>query len=237
MKKAIVIGASSGIGRALAKSLAGEGYTVGITGRRRELLEKISNEVPGRFVVSSFDVTSGNATGLLDSLIDKLGGLDLLILSSGTGHLNPELDVALEEDTNTVNIEAFTRIVGHTYSHFERQGQGHLVCITSVMGLRGSSAAPSYAASKAYQINYLEGLRQRAFAGGRKITVTDIRPGSVDTDMMKGEGHFWVSTPEQAASYIMRAIRKRKAVQYATPRWKTLAGLLKVLPRWVHKRM
>lgn len=97
-------------------------------------------------------------------------------------------------------------------------------------GLRGSRTAPSYAASKAYQINYLESLRQKACRQKLPIRVVDIRPGSVRTAMMKGEGHFWIASPQRAAQCICRAVRKGRSVQYVTPRWRWIGLALKIIP-------
>jgi short-subunit dehydrogenase len=237
MRRAVIIGASSGIGRALAAELARDGYRVGITGRRAELLEEIAAGSPENFVAAVFDATGENAAEKLEKVISELGGMDLFVFCSGTGDINPNLDHETERRTNRLNVDAFTRLCGAAYNYMQAGGGGHIAAVTSVMGLRGSGAAPSYAASKAYQINYLEGLRQRSVKGGHGITITDLRPGSVDTDMMKGEGHFWIVTPERAAATIMKAIRRRKSVQYVSPRWAIMGGLLKWLPRAVYNRM
>lgn len=237
MKKAVIIGATSGIGRALAIELGRDGFRVGVAGRRADLLSELVAEAPGSFVPAVFDATAADAARCLADLIARLGGMDLFVFSSGTGDINPELDHDIEERTNRLNVDAFTRLCGEAYKYMRSAGGGHIVAITSVMGLRGSGGAPSYAASKAYQINYLEGLRQLSVKGGHGIAVTDIRPGSVATDMMKGEGHFWIAAPERAAQLIARAVRRRKAVQYVTPRWAVLGWLLKRLPRAVYNRM
>lgn len=93
-------------------------------------------------------------------MASKIGGLDLLILSSGNTFLNEKLDFELENKTNLLNVNAFAEIVDWTFNFFEKQGNGHLVAISSIAGIRGSRIAPAHNASKAYQINYLEGLRQ-----------------------------------------------------------------------------
>jgi short-subunit dehydrogenase len=221
----------------LAQELVRDGYWVGITGRRAELLDEIAVNRPEDFVAAVFDATEENAAAKLAELIAELGGMELFVFCSGTGDINPELDYAMEERANRLNVDAFTRLCGAAYNYMQESGGGHIAAVTSVMGLRGSGAAPAYAASKADQMKYLEGLRQRSVKSGRRITVTDLRPGSVDTGMMKGEGHFWIATPEQAAVAIMKAIRRRKAVQYVTPRWTIVGSLLKRLPRTVYNRM
>ena len=86
----------------------------------------------------------------------------------------------------------WTFVVDTLYRLFEQQGSGHLVAITSIGGLRGEMGAPAYSATKAYQINYLEALRKKAFKAGGSIIVSDVRPGLVDTAMAKGDGLLWV---------------------------------------------
>ncbi len=237
MKKAIIIGATSGIGRALAEVLAANNYKIGITGRRKEKLNTLKNTSPEKFVVDAYDCTQENNAKKLTALTNEIGGLDLLILSSGTGDINEKLDFEIEHHTNQLNVVAFTEIVDWAFNHFEKQATGHLVVISSIAGIRGSRMAPAYNASKAYQINYLEGLRQKAKKSRLKITITDIRPGFVDTDMAKGEGQFWVASKEKAATQIYNLIRRKKDVGYITKRWTLIAMILKVLPNWLYKRM
>ncbi len=237
MKKAIIIGATSGIGNELAKTLVNNGYKVGITGRRKFELQKLQKSNPENYEISSFDCTIENNSEKLSELTEEIGGLDLLILSSGTGDLNEELDFEIENKTNLLNVNAFTEIVDWTFNYFQKQGKGHLVAISSIAGIRGSRIAPAYNASKAYQINYLEGLRQKATKIKKPIYVSDIRPGFVDTDMAKGEGQFWVATKEKAARQIFGIIKKKKGIGYVTKRWRIIAKVLKMLPNGIYKRM
>lgn len=238
MKKAVIVGASSGIGKELALLLAKNGYKVGITGRRVSLLESIRNTNIHSFEVMEMDVTEIlTLPQKLQELEKKLDGLDLLIISSGTGELNPELNFELEKITIETNVNGFTYIADWAFNYFLEKKQGHLVAISSVAGLRGSGIAPAYNASKAYQINYLEGLRQKSNKAKSKIIITDIRPGFVDTDMAKGDGKFWVASPEKAAEQIFTAIRKKRKIAYITSRWRLLAWLLKFLPRTIYEKL
>lgn len=237
MKKAIIIGATSGIGRALAQILTENDYKIGITGRRLENLETLKNSNPKKYIINAYDCTKESNADKLTALTNELGGLDLLILSSGTGDLNESLDFEIENSTNQLNVIAFTEIVNWAFNYFKKQAKGHVVVISSIAGIRGSRMAPAYNASKAYQINYLEGLRQKAKKSGLTISVTDIRPGFVDTDMAKGEGQFWVASKEKAATQIYNLIRRKKDVGYVTKRWWLIAMILKALPNWVYKRM
>lgn len=237
MKKAIIIGASSGIGNELAKILVDNNYQVGITGRRKANLHNLEEKNPGKYIVNSYDCTLQNNSEKLAELTNSLGGLDLLILSSGTGDVNEELDFEIENKTNQLNVVAFTEIVDWAFNYFDRHGKGHLVAISSIAGLRGNRMAPAYNASKAYQINYLEGLRQKAKKNGKPIVVTDVRPGFVDTEMAKGEGQFWVAKKEKAARQIFRMIKGKKDFGYVTRRWGLIAIILKGTPNWIYKRM
>src|SRR5690554_460157 len=238
MRKAIVIGATSGIGKELAKLLAENNYIVGITGRRTEFLEKLKSEKPNSYFIKDFDVTNIETTvGKLEELTAELGGLDLLIISSGTGDLNDNLDFGIEKRTIDTNVVGFTCISDWAFNLFQKQKSGHLAAISSVGGLRGSRQAPSYNATKAYQMNYMEALRQKATKLKQPIFVTDIRPGFVETDMAKGDGQFWVASVDKAARQILDAIIAKKKIVYVTKRWRIIATILKRIPRPIYDRL
>lgn len=238
MKKAIVIGATSGIGKGLAKILVANNYKVGITGRRSELLDELKSQNTNSYYTRTFDITDTKIiVENLDSLTTQLGGLDLLIISSGTGDLNEKLDFEIEKRTIETNVTGYTCIANWTFNYFENQKSGHLVAISSVGGLRGSRIAPAYNATKAYQINYLEGLRQKARKLNKQIYITDVRPGFVDTDMAKGEGQFWIAPVEKATQQIFDTIKQKNKIVYVTKRWRLIAIILKHIPRQIYDRM
>lgn len=236
MRKAIVVGASSGIGKEVAILLAEKGYKVGITARRKDLLDKLS-DANKNFVARAFDCTKVNNNEELNALTSALGGVDIVFISAGIGHLNRSLDYALEDETNQLNVVAFTEIAGWAYNYFKTEGTGQLVAITSLAGLRGGRAAPAYNASKAYQISYLEALRQRITKDKSNITITDIRAGFIDTGMAKGKGLFWVAPLPKAAQLIVKGILSKRTVLYVTKRWRIIAILFKILPRFVYDNM
>jgi short-subunit dehydrogenase len=233
MKTAIIVGATSGIGRGLAKLLVDNDYLVGITGRRTQLLEEIKSGNPDRYIIKTLDTNHLNTIPAnLAQLAQELGKLDLLVISSGTGDINTELYFDIEKRTIDTNVSGFTAVADWAFNYFQKQKYGQLVAISSIAGLRGNHQAPSYSATKAYQINYLEGLRIKAAKTLLPIFITDIRPGFVNTDMAKGEGLFWVAPVDKAACQIFKAIRKKKKVAYVTKRWGIIARLLKALPNW-----
>jgi short-subunit dehydrogenase len=237
MKKAIIIGASSGIGKALARELVQNKYRVGITGRREAHLLELQKEQPEKIQVAAFDTTEPNAIEQLEALEKRLGGIDLFIISAGIGHLNLDYDYSLENETNQLNVVAFTRLVNWSMRYFEKQGWGHLVNISSVASRRGGRQAPAYSASKAYQSIYLEGMAQKVAYDKLPIYTTDVRPGFVKTAMAKADKMFWVSSKEKAATQIFRSIQRKKRIVYISRRWVIIAWILERIPWFIYKRM
>ncbi len=236
--KAIVAGATSGIGRGIAELLASRGYKVGITGRREHLLNEIRDSSPESFIVCAFDISNPvTVKEKLDSLASELGGVDLFILSSGIGKRNKDLDAEPELETVKTNVTGFTAAVNWAYKYFENAGGGKLASISSIAGTRGFGLSPSYSASKSYQIRYLEALRQKARTSGGFITVTDVRPGFVDTEMGNGDGVFWVAPVSKASKQIVRAIDCKRAVVYVTKRWRIISLILRLIPRPLFERL
>lgn len=236
MKKAIIIGATSGIGKELAVILGRNNYIVGLAGRRVELLLELQQELKNRSYIKQIDVSEPvPAMLLLQELIDEMGGMDLIVISAGQGYINPELEWQPEFETVKVNVLGFMAMANVAMQYFVQQGQGHIVGISSIAAIRGSASAPAYAASKAFVSNYLEGLRFQAQKSGMDIVVTDIQPGLVDTAMAQGDGLFWVAPVERAADQIFQVIRKRKKYAYVTKRWRMIAWLLRIIPdRFCH---
>lgn len=235
-KKALIIGATSGIGKGIAQLLVKNNYVVAITGRREALLQEMVRENPNFYIPQTLDVCQiQDLEKSLDQLIDVLRNIDLIIISAGYGEINKELTFEIEFTTLQTNVAGFTKVSNWAINLFEKQGYGHLVGITSIAGLRGNRYAPAYNASKAYQQNYLEGLRQKTKI--KTITITDIRPGFVDTSMAKGDGLFWVSTVNKAVNQIYNAINKRKTRVYISKRWIVIAIILKIAPRWLYDRI
>ena len=237
MNRSIIIGASSGIGRGLARILAENNYKVGITGRRLNRLKELADERPASFFIKSFDISdTDTVVQNLEELVMELGGLDLLVICSGTVNLNEKLDFRLEKFTIAINVLGFTLIADWAFNYFQNQKSGHLVAISSIGGLWGWRDTPAYNASKAFQICYLEGLRNKTFHNGSPIIISDIRPGYVDTDMAIGGYKFWVAPVNKVVRQIFNAIRNRKKVVYVTRRWRMIAFLIKLVPNWAHER-
>ncbi len=233
MKRAIVIGASSGIGREVATLLLEQGWTLGVAARRVELLNGI-----GDVQAELIDVTADDAVPRLRSLIERLGGMDLFFYASGIGKQNRELAEDIELRTVETNALGFTRMIGEAYRYFAHQGKGHIAAITSIAGTKGLGPAPSYSATKALQNVYLQALEQQSRARGLKISFTDIRPGFVDTALLSGDFHYpMMLKPERVARQIVAAINRRQHIRVIDWRYRLLTSLWRRIPRFVWRRI
>jgi short-subunit dehydrogenase len=238
MRKVIVLGATSGIGKEVARLYAAQGCTVGITGRREELLSELQSECPERFFLSAFDISVvSSVEKYLDDLTERLGGLDLLFLSSGYGKRNSELASETEQLTIQTDVAGFTAVVDWAFKYFAQQNHGHIVAVSSIAGLRGIRYAPAYSASKGYNMLYLQSLRQLAHCQKNNIDITDIRPGFVDTQMAQGSGVFWSAPLSKAAVQIVKAVDKKRKIVYITRRWRFVAFVIRLIPRIIFERL
>jgi short-subunit dehydrogenase len=237
-KKAIIIGATSGIGKELTKVLSQNNYIVGLAGRRTNLLDELKEGLPNNSFVRHIDVAKPDeAMNQLDDLISEMGDVDLIVISSGVGFINNDLHWSNERETIDVNVSGFAAMANVAMHHFLLKGSGHLVGISSIAALRGDGSSPAYNASKAFMSNYMEGLRKKISKINLPIVVTDIQPGFVDTALARGEGLFWVASPQKAAMQIYNAIKRKKKHAYITKRWRLIGWLMKIMPEFIYNRM
>jgi short-subunit dehydrogenase len=238
MKNVIVIGASSGIGKELARQIKNDKHKVVIAGRRMTLLNNLYAECPESYLPLEIDITNIEQSKLqLDNISQKLVKIDLVVLCSGLGGDNDQLNTEREIEIVKTNVLGFTFIVNWFYHYFEKQTYGHIAVITSIAGLRGNRVAPGYFASKAYQIAYLEGLKQKSYQTSNDIIITDIRPGFVQTDMLARKNLPWTAQPTKAAHQIWINIKKRRKTAYITKRWRLIAILLKWMPAAIYNKL
>jgi short-subunit dehydrogenase len=235
-KKILIVGASSGIGRKMAELYAEAGNTVGISGRRDHLLQEIQQQFPENIFTECFDVTQKENIFYLESLVKKLNGLDMLIISAGVGEPDRELIWELDKLMIDINVKGFAEIANWAFNFFIKQGHGQLVTISSIAAERGNSWAPAYSASKSFQTVYFEGLTMKARKMKKNISITCIEPGYVNTRMAKGNKLFWVVPVEKAAKQIICAIEKRKRKAYISRRWWLIAKLMRIVPYWLYKK-
>ncbi|HMW66789.1 MAG TPA: SDR family NAD(P)-dependent oxidoreductase [Chitinophagaceae bacterium] len=237
-KKIIIVGASSGIGEAMALQYAAIGHKVGITGRRTALLQNIKMQFPSLIEYECFDVTGDENIQKLEMLISKLGGLDLIVISAGWGRPSETLNWDIDKKITTTNVNGFIEIANWSFNYFVKQGHGKIAAISSVAANRGSSYSPAYAASKAFESIYCEGLSIKARKLKKEIYITCIEPGFVNTDMAHGgDKMFWIAPVEKASRQIIKAIEKKKRKVYITKRWWLIAKLMRLLPYWIYRKL
>lgn len=241
-KRAIVVGASSGIGRALCHVLACHEYDIALVARREPLLislqEEIAKEHPTITTwVKSIDVSSDTAEEKLASLIAEIGNIDLMVISVSAvpeiGSLSP---IEREKKIIDVDLIGFWKMAHIALRHFKQKKSGHLVGISSIDALRGNPDCPAYSAGKAFIRTYLEGMRNRFRKQGLSIFITDILPGYVQTegfDTTNNPGAYWVASAHDAATQIYEAIVEKKKQAFITKRWWIIGFLMQHLPDWL----
>ena len=233
MSKAVIVGASSGIGLEVARLFIQRGWTVGVAARRLDLLQTI-----GAADVEQIDVTSADAPDKLMQLVERMGGMDLFFYASGIGKQNRELTPDIELDTVETNGMGFTRMMGCAYRYFAQQGRGHIAAITSIAGTKGLGPAPAYSATKAMQNVYLQALEQQANARKLDIRFTDIRPGFVDTALLSGSFHYpMMLKPQAVAREIVSAVEHNKHIRVIDWKYRLLTALWRRIPRCIWRKI
>ncbi len=236
-KRAIVIGASSGMGKGIAKMLAADGYIVGMAARRIALLEQNQKEIPTQTYIMQMDVSKPyEAVEKLNTMINQMGGLDLLIIAA-TGFF--ECDFESPDWTKSlpvleVDVTGFFALARTGLTFFEQQGYGHLVGFSSIDGLRGVAGDPAYSAAKAFCSCYLEAERNKYMQKNIPIFVTELCPGWVnskaDYEPSKMPHAYWVESLQDACRDIFEAIKNKTSIAYICKRWEKVAQLLQLIP-------
>lgn len=245
--KAIVVGATSGIGRQVAKLLAKDGYEVGLVGRRLKLLQSLHKEIKTKTYIKQIDVSQmQTAKKQLEELIEQMGRLDLIFISvSAQGDLRfgvPTSQMSWDEVKKFIDVDlnGFWVAAHVAMKQFEKQGYGHLVGVSSIQKIKGFSGGPEYSGAKAFIGKYLDGVRNRMLKSKLPIFVTEIIPGPVDVERQKYsdvKGLFWVATKEDAAQQILQAIKNKKEKAYITKRWKLIGWILSIIPDWLYRKL
>ena len=228
------------MGLEVAQLFLDRGCRVGVAARREDRLEALKQLAPDRVVTAALDVTADDADQRLRDLIEELDGMDLFFYSSGIGKQNRTLSPDIELNTINTNAMGFARMIGEAYRYFAEQGKGHIAAITSIAGTKGLGPAPAYSATKALQNVYLQSLEQQAHARGLKIQFTDIRPGFVNTDLLKGDFRYpMMLKPEKVARRIVSAILNKRHVVVIDWKYAILTALWRRLPRvlWRHLKL
>ena len=238
-KNVVIIGASSGIGKELAKVFSANGFTVGLTARRTNLLEELKKGLPGRSFIKHMDLNDPEGSiKVLQELIGEMGDVDIVVINSGVGHGGQELEWKKERPSIDVNVTGFTAMAVTATNYFVKRRKGQIVGISSIAAIRPFRLTPAYGASKAYISFYLRGLRNKfVHQGLRDVHVTDIKPGFVHTELTEGNDKmFWVTSPQKAAKQIYDAIISKKKEAFVTKRWRLVAFMMRILPDLIYNR-
>jgi short-subunit dehydrogenase len=244
MPRAVVVGASSGIGEALARKFAWEGYQVALLARRKKALESICADI-NQHVNGTFahpyphDVTQyDKVPALFQRILRDLKSIDVLVYVAGVQYSFgfSEYDFEKEREMVEVNLLGAMAWYGQAAILFERMGRGHLVGISSVAGDRGRVGNPAYNTSKAGLSTYLEALRNRLTRSG--VHVLTVKPGFVQTKLLvHAATTFGVISPEKLADDVYRAIRRRRQVIYAPKWWRLIMLIIQHTPSFIFRRM
>ncbi len=237
MKRGIIIGATSGIGKEVTIQLLKKGWTLGIAGRRAELLKEVESMFPQQVFTATLDVTHPEAVEILQRMADQLQGVDLYFHASGIGKQNVDLELEIEENTAQTNVVGFTRMVDVAFQLMKKQGYGHIAVISSIAGTKGLGPAPSYSASKAYQNTYIQALEQLADNQHLNIRFTDIRPGFVDTPLLNSGTYPMLLSVEPVAKEIVRAIESRKHIRIIDWRYRLLVFFWRLIPNIIWRKL
>ncbi len=237
MKKAIVVGASSGIGHEVARILIHDGWYVGVVARRESLLKSLRDLAPNRVTSMVCDIKSPDAPSCIEELIKSIGGIDLYFHAAGIGLQNLELESQIELDTVNTNVVGFCRLLDFVFCYMKSNGGGHIAVISSIAGTKGLGPAPSYSASKAFQSTYIQALEQLANGLHLPINFTDIRPGFVDTPLIAGSKFPMKMPVADVAHKIVRGVYHRRHVMVVDNRYRLLVFFWRLIPDWLWRRL
>lgn len=245
-RRGIVIGASDGIGAALARQLAHEGYTLALLARRKDKLEAVCNEInrtanENRARAYIHDVAEyEKVPELLRGIVADLGGLDLVVFVAGVNYPPGGMDkynFANDRVMIEVNLIGAMAWLSPVAEMFQAAKAGQIVGIGSVAGDRGRVGNPGYNTSKAGLATYLEALRNRLTRHG--VNVLTVKPGFVETAMVKaaqGPTPFMIPV-EKAADDIWNAMQKRRQTIYTPSIWRWIMLAIRHTPSFIFRRL
>ena len=241
--RALIIGASSGMGAALAKRLAREGYDLALIARREDLLSSVCDEInqkdKGRARYYVHNVRDYSvAPDLLRRIVSDLGGLDLVIYAAGVNFAPrfDEYNTGNDQQMLEINLLGAFAWLNPIAALFQSAQVGQIVGISSVAGERGRVGNPGYNASKAGLTSYLESLRNRLTRHG--VNVLTVKAGFVQTDMLKAaQKVMFPITAEKAADDIWNAMRARKQEIYTPWFWRWIMFIIRNIPSFLFRRM
>lgn len=237
MKRVVIVGATSGIGYESAKIFLQQGYIVGLAGRREENLKPLLEEYPENSYSKQIDITSPEAPQLLTELIEEMGGMDIYLHVSGIGYQNISLDQQIEIDTVNTNCLGLTQMAITAYQYLSQNGGGQIAVVSSIAGTKGLGIAPSYSATKRYQSHYLQCLTQLSRMRNDNISFTDIRPGFVDTPLLRKANYPMKMRADYVAQKLYKAVVRKKRVAIIDWKYSLLVFFWRLIPSFLWERL
>lgn len=215
----------------MAQLLLQRGWHIGIAARNMKCLNELRQICPERVVTKQIDVNKAECSSLLKELIAQLGGINLFFYAAGIGFQNPQLDVDKELSTVETGTMGFTRMIDTAFNYFAQGTGGQIAAITSIAGTKGLGRAPAYSAIKSFQSTYLQALEQLSHTRQLGISITDVRPGFVNTPLIAGSHFPMTMSAHHVAKHIIRAIRHHRHVVVIDWRWAVLTFFWRLLPK------
>jgi short-subunit dehydrogenase len=237
MKRVVIVGATSGIGYESAKIFLQQGYIVGLAGRREENLKPLLEEYPENSFSKQIDITSPEAPQQLTELIEEIGGMDIYLHVSGIGYQNMALDQQIEIDTVNTNCLGLTQMATTAYQYLSQNGGGQIAVVSSIAGTKGLGIAPSYSATKRYQSHYLQCLTQLSRMRNDNISFTDIRPGFVDTPLLRKANYPMKMKADYVAKKLYKAVLRKKRVAIIDWKFSLIVFLWRLIPTFLWERL
>ncbi len=228
------------MGERVACDFARLGWRVGIAARREDRLKEIKERYPDRIEYLAIDVAADDAVDRFYKLIELIDGMDYLLFAAGCGWRNPSLDPSKDDRTIAVNVLGFTRIINAAYKYYKDTAnlhRGHIAAITSVAGTKGIGISATYSASKRYQWTYLQAIDQLAHQQHVNVSVTDIRPGFVDTPLLDGREYPLQMSLDYVAPRLEKAMLRAKRIAVIDSRWAVVTALWKLVPDCLWRRI
>lgn len=243
-RRAIVVGASEGIGAEIARQLAASGCSVALLARREPELQRVAAALPlsggARASAIAHDVTAyDQVPALFERLVAELGGLDLIVYAAGALHVpeEGEYDFARDRQQIEVNLLGAMAWTSAAAAHFEANRAGTIIGLSSIAGVRGRRTMPAYTTSKAGLSAWLEALRNRVSRHG--VNVVTVKPGFVDTGMTAHltRKPMMISAPRAAELILATARRGGSPSAYIPFQWGLIAFVIRHLPSWLFRRL
>ncbi len=243
-KRALIVGASSGIGAEVARQLARQGCQIALVARREDELNRLAAEIntaAGTTLARVYpqDVREYECVpALFQQITRDLGGLDLVVYAAGVMPRIADNEYAFDKDRQMFEVNTLGAIawLNEAAQRFERAREGTIVGISSVAGDRGRRGQPAYCASKAALTTYLESLRNRI--GRYGVAVVTVKPGPVDTPMTQGLDKLPLLIPvEKAAAGVLSAARSRATTAYVPGVWRWIMLIVRSIPSFVFKKL